>query len=215
MKGAAGWLFVGPALAIIGVFFLAPVAAAFGLSLTDFDIYALADLHNLRFIGVTNYRTLLATPLFWRALGNTLYFVAIGAPLSIAASLGAALLLDSKLARFKGFFRSALFAPVVTTLVAVAVIWRYLLHARYGLIDYALHTVGLPAMQARAPLERHRRARSYPAEARMAAPVTATPDGTAQDGGRPVTSVDGPRLHLIGLVRVEAASVLVHLAPSR
>jgi len=142
----AGWIFVAPALATIGLFFVVPVAAGFVLSLTDFDIYALADLRNLRFVGLDDYRTLLATPLFWQALGNTLYFVVVGVPLSIAASLGAALLLQSRLARFKGLFRTALFAPVVTTLVAVAVIWRYLLHARYGLIDYGLHALGVPTI---------------------------------------------------------------------
>ncbi|MGI8840155.1 MAG: carbohydrate ABC transporter permease [Caulobacteraceae bacterium] len=144
MRGErAGWLFVAPALAIIGVFFLAPVIAALALSLTDFDIYALADARNLRFVGLRNYGELLGDPLFWQAVGNTLYFVVVGVPLSIAASLGAALLLDSRLARFKGFFRTALFAPVVTTLVAVAVIWRYLLHTRYGLINYALSAAGV------------------------------------------------------------------------
>ena len=60
-----------------------------------------------------------------------------------AASLGAALLLNSRLARLKPFFRTALFAPVVTTLVAVAVIWRYLLHTRYGLLNYGLGEMGL------------------------------------------------------------------------
>ena len=139
----AGWWFVAPAVTMIGLFFFVPVVAALALSLTDFDIYALADLGNLRFVGLSNYRELLANPLFWRALGNTLYFVVLGVPLSIAASLGAALLLDSRLARFKAFFRTALFAPVVTTLVAMAVIWRYLLHARYGLINYALSGIGV------------------------------------------------------------------------
>jgi multiple sugar transport system permease protein len=139
----AGWLFIAPAATIIGVFFFVPVLAAFVLSLTDFDIYSLADLKNLRFIGLRNYTDLLVNPLFWQAVGNTLYFVVLGVPLSIAASLGAALLLDSRVARFKPFFRTALFAPVVTTLVAVAVIWRYLLHARYGLINYALGEIGI------------------------------------------------------------------------
>ncbi len=134
----AGWLFVAPALMAIAVFFVVPVAAALLMSFTDFDIYALADLHNVRFIGLANYVQLLHTPLFWQALLNTLYFVVIGVPLSIGASLGAAMLLNSPLARFKGFFRTALFAPVVTTLVAVAVVWRYLLHTRYGLINHAL-----------------------------------------------------------------------------
>ena len=138
----AAWLLATPALLVIGVFFALPVLAAFALSLTDFDLYALADLHNLRFVGLANYLDILQTPLFWKSLLNTLYFVGVGVPLSIAASLGAALLLDSKLTRFKGFFRTALFTPVVTTVVAVAVIWRYLLHTRYGLINYALTHLG-------------------------------------------------------------------------
>jgi multiple sugar transport system permease protein len=139
----AAWAFVAPALMVIAVFFFLPVVAGFALSFTDFDIYALADIGNLRFVGLANYAELLQTPLFWKALGNTLYFVGVGVPLSIAASLGAALLLNSKLARFRPFFRVALFAPVVTTLVAVAIVWRYLLHTKSGLINYGLESVGL------------------------------------------------------------------------
>jgi multiple sugar transport system permease protein len=139
----AAWWFVAPALLVIAVFFFFPIVAAFLISLTDFDIYALANLANLRFVGLGNYLKLLETALFWQALGNTLYFVAAGVPLSIGASLGAALLLHSRLARFKPFFRTALFAPVVTTLVAVAVIWRYLFNTRYGLLNYALGGLGI------------------------------------------------------------------------
>ncbi|MYM94295.1 carbohydrate ABC transporter permease [Duganella vulcania] len=139
----AAWCFAGPALLVIGVFFFLPVLAALVMSLTDFDIYALADLRNLRFVGLRNYVELLQTPLFWQALGNTLYFVVVGVPLSIAASLGAALLLHSRLTRFKGLFRTAFFAPVVTSLVAVAVIWRYLLHTRYGMINHGLELLGI------------------------------------------------------------------------
>jgi len=141
-RGAA-WCFVAPALVVIGVFFALPVVAALALSLTDFDIYALADTRNLRLIGLRNYVELLQTPLFWQALGNTLYFVVVGVPLSIAVSFGAALLLHSRLVRFRGVFRTALFAPVVTTLVAVAVIWRYLFHPSYGLLNYGLGRLGI------------------------------------------------------------------------
>jgi multiple sugar transport system permease protein len=143
IRRRAAWWFAAPALLVIGVFFFLPVLAALLMSLTDFDIYALADLGNLRFVGLRNYVRLLETPLFWQALGNTLYFVVVGVPLSIGASLGTALLLNSRLARCKGFFRTALFAPVVTTLVAVAVIWRYLFNARYGLLNFALGHVGI------------------------------------------------------------------------
>ncbi|RUL63476.1 sugar ABC transporter permease [Dyella dinghuensis] len=130
-------------MVILGVFFLLPVIAALFLSLTDYDLYALADIHNLRFIALNNYIELLHRPLFWSALGHTLYFVAVGVPLSMLVSLGAALLLNSPLARCKPFFRTALFAPVVTTVVAVAVVWRYLFNTKYGLINVALSWVGI------------------------------------------------------------------------
>jgi multiple sugar transport system permease protein len=139
----AGWLFVAPALMAIAVFFVVPVAAALLMSATDFDIYALADLRNVRFVGLGNYLQLLQTPLFWRALLNTLFFVVVGVPLSIGMSLGTALLLHSPLVRFRGFYRTALFAPVVTTLAAVAVVWVFLLHTRYGLLNYGLSWLGL------------------------------------------------------------------------
>lgn len=139
----AGWVFAGPALMVIGVFFMLPVLAALALSLTDFDLYALADPHNLRFVAFGNYVDLLRAPMFWKSLWNTTYFVAVGVPLSIALSLGAALLLNAPVARFKALFRTALFAPVVTTLVAVAVIWRYLFHTSYGLVNWVLGHVGI------------------------------------------------------------------------
>jgi len=139
----AAWGFVAPALVALGLFFFLPVAAALILSFTDFDIYAVADIGNLRFVGLDNYLHLLETPLFWKALGNTAWFVILGVPLSIMMSLAAALLLDNKLSRFKGFFRTVYFAPVVTTLVAVAVIWRYLLHTKYGLVNWVLGGIGI------------------------------------------------------------------------
>ena len=139
----AGWMFAAPALVVLGVFFGLPVLAALLLSVTDFDLYALADPDHLRFVAFDNYLELLRTPMFWKALGNTAYFVVVGVPLSIAASLGAALLLHSPLVRLRAVFRTALFAPVVTTLVAVAVIWRYLFHTSYGLVNWALGHVGV------------------------------------------------------------------------
>jgi len=139
----AGILLVAPALAVIAAFFVVPVLAAVGLSLTDFDVYAVARLDRLRVVGVENYVRLLHDPRFWTALRNTTYFVLVGGPLSIAVSLGAALLLSSRLVRFRGFFRTVFFLPVVTTLVAVAVVWRYLYHPRYGPLNQMLGWVGI------------------------------------------------------------------------
>jgi multiple sugar transport system permease protein len=143
----AGVWFVAPALTLIGLFFFLPVAASLLLSFTDFDIYALGRLDRLRFIGLENYRRLLNDPMFWTALKNTLYFVVVGGPLSVLVSLGAALLVNHRLTRFQGVFRTLLFLPVVTTLVAVAVVWRYLYHPRYGFLNYVLGLAGLPPIE--------------------------------------------------------------------
>jgi multiple sugar transport system permease protein len=139
----AAWFFLAPALTLIGVFFFLPVAASLLLSVTDFDLYGIADPGNTRFVGFANYSRLLHTPDFWSALKNTFYFAVVGGPLTIAVSLGAALLLSSKLVRFKGFFRTIYFTPFVTTLVAVAIVWKYLYHTRYGLFNYALGAFGI------------------------------------------------------------------------
>lgn len=140
----AAWSFVAPALIAIALFFALPVIGALLLSFTDFDIYALADTRNMRIVGVENYARLFNNPLFWGAMGNTLWFVLIGTPLTIIVSLAAAMLLNSRVVRLRPIWRVALFAPYVTTLVATAVVWRYLLHTRYGLINAGLGELGAP-----------------------------------------------------------------------
>jgi multiple sugar transport system permease protein len=142
-QAGAAWAFLAPALVLIGCFFLLPVAASLLLSFTDFDIYAIADPANVRLVGLRNYSELVASPMFWTALKNTIYFVVVGGPLTVAVSLGAALLVNARLVRFKSFFRTLYFAPFVTTLVAVAIVWRYLYHPEYGLLNYALGVFGI------------------------------------------------------------------------
>jgi multiple sugar transport system permease protein len=143
LRISPAFLFLAPALIAIGLFFVLPVIAAFLLSFTDFDIYSLGDLGYARFIGLRNYLRLLEDPLFWTALRNTLYFLLVGGPLSIAVSLGTALLLHSRLVRWKAFFRFVYFAPVVTTLVAVAIVWRFIYHPRFGVLNYLLSLLGV------------------------------------------------------------------------
>jgi len=130
--------FLGPALVAIFVFFFIPVLSAFVISFTDFDIYALGNLSNARFIGLRNYTQLFEDPLFWIALRNTLFFVILAGPLSVAVSLFAALILNAKLVKFKSIFRLTYFMPVVTTLIAVAIVWRFIYHPRFGLLNYLL-----------------------------------------------------------------------------
>jgi multiple sugar transport system permease protein len=137
------YFFLAPAVGAIFVFFFIPVLAAFLISFTDFDIYTLGDFSTLRFVGFDNYLNLFKDDLFWTALKNTFYFVIVAGPLSIMISLGAALLLSSKLVRFKSIFRLSYFIPVVTTLVAVAIVWRFIYHHNFGIMNYFIGFFGI------------------------------------------------------------------------
>jgi multiple sugar transport system permease protein len=165
------YLFLFPALAILGVFLFLPILASFLISLTDWNIYALSDWKQITVTGLSNYRALmwevhqselasisswwgylafwtyLGDPVFWRSLFNTFAFVAFGVPLSIATSLTAALGLNQAFLRGKGIFRVGYFMPVVTTMVAVAVVWRWLYNPRLGLINYLLERIGVPGQE--------------------------------------------------------------------
>ena len=139
----AAAIFLAPAILLLVCFFLLPVLLGVFLSLTDFDVYAIGAPETARFVGLQNFQRMLQDSVFWSALGNTAFFVVVGGPLTIAASLGAALLLTHPALRLRGLFRTVYFAPVVMTLVAVAIVWRYLYHPRYGLIDHMLGWFGI------------------------------------------------------------------------
>lgn len=141
-EARAAAFFLAPGLAVIGLLFLLPAAASFLLSLTDFDIYALADLGNVRLVGARNYETLAGDALFWRALWNTFYFSILAGPATVVLALASAMLVNAKVTRAKGLFRTIYFAPVVTSLVAVAIVFRYIFHVRVGLLNQALEVIG-------------------------------------------------------------------------
>jgi multiple sugar transport system permease protein len=142
-SGNVAYLFLAPAMTAIVVFFFLPVLAALLMSFTDFDIYSLGDISRARFVGFKNYLNIFQNPLFWQAIRNTAYFVVVGVPLSVTISLLAALGIQSKLVRFKSLFRLSYFIPVVATLVAVAVIWRFIYHPRFGILNYLLAWFGI------------------------------------------------------------------------
>src|SRR5205807_9508141 len=95
-EARAALLFVAPALLLIGFFFFAPVVAGFALSLTDFDLYTIGDVHNLRFVALRNYRDLLGSGIFWQAFSNTMYFSLIGGSITVAVSFAPPLLGDAQ-----------------------------------------------------------------------------------------------------------------------
>lgn len=145
MKATTGLLFVLPALVLITLFILIPLLAVLGLSLTDFDVYSLANGANLHFIGLANYRHLVHDRAAWQALGTTMTVVLIGVPGTLALSLVCALMIEAIAERWRGMFRTALFVPVVCSTVAIAISWRYLLNTNFGLINHELALLGIPS----------------------------------------------------------------------
>jgi multiple sugar transport system permease protein len=128
-----GYTFIAPAVLIILLFAILPVIAAFFLSFTRYDIITLPQ-----WIGLTNYRRLLNDALFFKSLSNTLYYALGVIPVGMAFSLILALTLNRVL-RGISFFRAAYYLPVVTSLVAVSMIWLWIYSpADYGLLNYLL-----------------------------------------------------------------------------
>jgi len=132
------YLFLLPALVLLGIFVFWPMLQLVWVSLNQWNI--LKD--RMTFVGLSNYREVLAEPDFWKSLWNTLYFVAVTVPVGLVISLGLALLLNEKL-KGVGFFRTAVFTPFVTSTVAAGVVFTWLLDLDRGLVNAALAGVGL------------------------------------------------------------------------
>ena len=142
-RHATGWAFALPFVVVFAVFLALPILASFLLSFTAFGIGNLRDWFSAEFVGLDNFSRLLDDETFHKAARNTLVFVLFGVPLTLALGLLAALGLNRALGRLQGLFRVGYYLPVVTSIVAIAVIWRYLLHPDFGLINAALGRVGV------------------------------------------------------------------------
>jgi multiple sugar transport system permease protein len=138
-----GWSFALPFLLIFLVFMAGPIAASMVLSLTDFGLRDLRNPLGTDFIGLDNYTALLSDPKFQSSIFNTAYFVIVGVPLTLGLGLGAALALDRGIRHFKTLFRVGYYLPVVTSIVAIAVVWRFLLNPDQGLLNMILDAIGL------------------------------------------------------------------------
>jgi ABC-type sugar transport system permease subunit len=137
-KTWSAYLFILPAALLLGLFVLYPIVRLFGVSLHDWNI--LND--EMHFVGVSNYRAVLAEPDFWHALVNTLVYAAATVPSGMALALGLALLLDERV-RGLSFFRTAIFTPVVTSTVATGIVFVWLMDFDQGPINGALCYFGV------------------------------------------------------------------------
>ncbi|MET8553808.1 sugar ABC transporter permease [Streptomyces sp. NPDC004959] len=139
----AGWLFSAPFLVLFAVFMALPIVATLLMSFTDFGLANVTRPFDAKFVGLDNYVNLFQDDKFLKSLFNTGYFVVVGVPVTIGAGLLVAVLLNNGVDRARTFFRVGFYAPVVTTIVAVAVVWRFVLDPGDGLVAGLFDAVGL------------------------------------------------------------------------
>ena len=138
-----GWAFAAPFVILFLVFLAFPIAASFALSFTSFGLRDLANPIGATFVGVDNYIALFADETFWKSLFNTVYFVIVGVPLTLILGLLIANALNRGITRFRTVYRVGYYIPVITSIVAIAVVWRFLLNPDYGLINMTLAAFGI------------------------------------------------------------------------
>ncbi len=141
-QAVAAWVLAVPFMALFLVFTAGPVLASLGMSFTDIRSTDMRSPFAVGFVGLSNYGDLLGDPLFRKVAVNTGLYVVLGVPLTMAMALGVAVGLN-RITRLRGLFRVGYYLPVVTSIVAVAVVWKFLLRAEGGLVNTVLAQVGI------------------------------------------------------------------------
>lgn len=141
-QGWIAWGFALPFVAVFAVFMVVPIAGSFAMSFTDFTARDIRSPFAVNFIGLDQYLSVLGDPVFLTSLGVTATFVVVGIPVTMAVALALALALNSSGGRIVSVLRVGFYAPVVTSIVAVAVVWRYILQPD-GLVNSALAVIGI------------------------------------------------------------------------
>jgi multiple sugar transport system permease protein len=140
-RTAVAWLFLTPFTLVFVLYTLIPTVSALGFSLTDLQGMDLRHPLSVDFIGLANYARLFQDPVFRQDLVNTAVFVAVGVPLTMGIGFALAVALNSGIRRLRGVLRTVFFAPVVTNVVAVAMIWQYAFNAN-GTVNTVLGSLG-------------------------------------------------------------------------
>lgn len=133
-----GLAFAAPWIIGFIVFIIGPTLLSGYYSLTNFNLF-----QSPAFVGLANYRAMLADPTFWQSLGNTLWLTGIGVPLGLALSMGSALILNLPV-RGQPLFRALVYLPSIVPVVVCGYLWRWLMNAQYGWVNYILQLLHLP-----------------------------------------------------------------------
>jgi len=139
----AAWGFTAPFILLFAVFLLIPILASLVLAFTSFGIGNIQSWSSAEFIGFENFTKLFSDEVFIKSVRNTAYFVVVGVPFTVVIGLLLAVALNQGIGRLRGLFRVGYYVPVVTSIVAIAVIWRYLLEPDVGLINTVLGKLGV------------------------------------------------------------------------
>ncbi|MEV0589036.1 sugar ABC transporter permease [Nonomuraea sp. NPDC050310] len=142
-RAVAGWVFALPFVLLYAAFELFPLIVSVVMSFTDMRSTDLRDPLNINTVGLDNFARILGDAKFWQATWNTLVFVAFSVPFTLAIGLALGIALNSGVRRLRAVFRIGFYLPVISSGVAVAVIWRYLLSTDAGLINSALRLAGI------------------------------------------------------------------------
>jgi multiple sugar transport system permease protein len=141
-QAIAAWVLAVPFMALFLAFTAGPVLASLGMSFTDIRSTDIRNPFGVELVGLANYADLLTDPLFRKVTLNTTLYLVLGVPLTMAAALAVAVGLN-RLTRLTGFFRVGFYLPVVTSIVAVSVVWKFLLRDNGGLVNTALGGLGI------------------------------------------------------------------------
>lgn len=136
-EALTAWTFSAPAIFLMLVLLIGPVIMVVVISFTD---YALGE-PEWNWVGFDNYDEMFGDKRFWTSLKNTLIYVAVVVPCSVLLGLGAAILIEgSKL--WKSFYRAVYFLPVMSTLVAMAIVWSIVMNPDFGLLNHIVSALG-------------------------------------------------------------------------
>ncbi|MET7333746.1 sugar ABC transporter permease [Nonomuraea sp. NPDC005650] len=141
-RALAAWLFALPFSVLFALFMVGPLVASLGMSFTDMTGRDLRNPFSVDVVGLANFAELFSDAKFLRAVVNTAYFVGVGVPLTVVVSLLIAMALNNGITRFRTLFRVGFYTPVVTSIVAIAVVWKYILEPG-GLLNQGLAAVGI------------------------------------------------------------------------
>lgn len=142
-RSIVAWGFAAPFVVLFLVFTAWPVLSSLFMSVTDIRSTDLRNPFSVNFVGFENFQQALTDPLFRQAALNTAYFVVVGVPLTMVVALAIAIALNTGITKAAAFFRVGYYMPVVTSIVAVAVVWRFLLQPDTGLVNEVLGWFGI------------------------------------------------------------------------